>query len=375
MSQILKLDNVHVALSGRAIIHGISLRLPPGHIGCLLGPSGCGKTTLLRAIAGFEPLTAGHIELGEEILSSEQHQVATEKRSIGMVFQDYALFPHMTVRENIAFGLHQRGVESVASRIGELALLLKLEPYLDEYPHRLSGGQQQRVAIARAMAPRPRVLLLDEPFASLDVELREQIASELREILKQEGVTAIMVSHNQLEAFAMADEIGVMHQGELLQWDTAFNLYHRPTSPGVAAFVGEGVLVEGKVTDANGVDTALGQITATACSDHEPGTRVSVLLRPDDVIHDDAAVRQARVVERAFRGAQFLYTLAAPGGEKFFSLVPSHHNHAPGEYIGYRLEVDHLVAFPQTDHAGVELRELGTAGNQELRPVGDTESS
>lgn len=369
MQQNLKLDRVNVALGGKPIIRGISFELEQGRIGCLLGPSGCGKTTLLRAIAGFEPVSSGSILLGNELLSEKNARVATEQRAIGMVFQDYALFPHLTVRENIVFGLHRRKSADSNKRVSELAELLELAPMLDEYPHHLSGGQQQRVAIARAMAPHPRVLLLDEPFASLDVELREQIAGEIREVLKQEQVTAILVSHNQLEAFAMADEIGVMQTGKLLQWDDAFNLYHRPVSPSVAAFVGEGVLVQGTVSDRGGVDTALGYIHSTSGAGLEPGISVSVLLRPDDVIHDDDASVQATVIERAFRGAQFLYTLAAPGGERFFSLVPSHHNHAPGEKIGYRLEVDHLVAFPDVDRQDADLVDLGPEGNLELRPA------
>jgi len=363
MPQNLKLDDVSVALSGRGIIHGISVELAEGSIGCLLGPSGCGKTTLLRAIAGFEPVGAGTIALGTELLSTERSMVPIEKRRIGMVFQDFALFPHLTVRDNLAFGLRQQKNLDSGERIAEVADLLKVTQFLDEFPHRLSGGQQQRVAVARAMAPRPRILLLDEPFASLDVELREQIAGEIRCVLKKENVTAILVTHNQLEAFAMADEIGVMQQGRLLQWDSAFNLYHRPNSLGVAAFIGEGVLIEGTVSDLGSVDTALGDIQPGNVSQLTPGSAVSLLLRPDDVIHDDESPNKATVLDRAFRGAQFLYTLAVPSGEKFFSLVPSHHDHVPGEKIGYRLEVDHLVAFSRTDQTSVEI---GPAGNTDL---------
>jgi len=345
MTHVLELNNVSVALERTVIVRNISLHLQEGMIGCLLGPSGCGKTTLLRAIAGFEPALEGEIRISGDVVSSPQHSLPVEQRHVGMVFQDYALFPHLTVRDNISFGLKGMSAAARTARVQELAGMLKIAEYLDVYPHRLSGGQQQRVAVARAMAPKPRILLLDEPFASLDVELREQIAREIRLVLKHDGITAILVSHNQYEAFAMADEIGVMRAGELLQWSTPFELYHQPVCAYVADFVGEGVFLDGTVLDEERVETALGILGGGELHGFPTGTALSVLIRPDDVIHDDDSPKTAKVLDKAFRGSQYLYTLEMPDGTHVLSLVPSHHRHAQGEMIGIHIEMDHLVAF------------------------------
>lgn len=345
MNPVLELNDVTIALDGTVIVHGVSLQLKEGMIGCLLGPSGCGKTTLLRAIAGFEKALEGEIRIAGKAVSNQALCQPVEKRQVGMVFQDYALFPHLTVKDNIAFGLNSMSAAKKNARVEELATMLKITEYLHTYPHRLSGGQQQRVAVARAMAPKPRILLLDEPFASLDVELREVIAREIRQVLKQDGITAILVSHNQYEAFAMADEIGVMRTGELMQWSTPFELYHQPSCPYVADFVGEGVFLNGTVVDAYKVETALGVLEDAQPHGYGQGSTVMVLIRPDDVIHDDDSIRTAKVVEKAFRGSQYLYTLELVDGTRILSLVPSHHCHAQGEMIGIHIEMDHLVAF------------------------------
>lgn len=343
---VLELKNVSVALEDTVIVRDISLQLQQGMIGCLLGPSGCGKTTLLRAIAGFEKALQGEISIAGQAVSNQQMCLPVEKRHVGMVFQDYALFPHLTVAENVAFGLTGMDKAARQKRVRELAEMLKIGDLLNAHPHRLSGGQQQRVAVARAMAPKPRILLLDEPFASLDVELREQIAREIRVVLKQDGITAILVSHNQYEAFAMADEIGVMRAGQLLQWSTPFELYHQPACAYVADFVGEGVFLQGRVIDSSRVETALGVLgNGDEQHGYAEGSSVTVLIRPDDVIHDDASPTTARVIDKAFRGAGYLYTLALADGSQVQSLVPSHHTHAQGEMIGIRIEMDHLVAF------------------------------
>lgn len=345
MNPALELDKVAVALEGAVIVQDISFNLSEGMIGCLLGPSGCGKTTLLRAIAGFEKALEGEIRIAGRAVSNQTLCLPVEKRQVGMVFQDYALFPHLSVAENIAFGLSGMSSAHKKERVQELALMLKISDYLHTYPHRLSGGQQQRVAVARAMAPKPRILLLDEPFASLDVELREELAREIRYVLKQDGITAILVSHNQYEAFAMADEIGVMRSGKILQWSTPFELYHKPSCPYVADFVGEGVFLNGTVSDACTVQTALGPLSEEEPHGFELGSTVMVLIRPDDVIHDDYSSKTAKVIDKAFRGSQYLYTLELTDGTQVLSLVPSHHRHAQGAMIGIHIEMDHLVAF------------------------------
>ena len=346
MTSVLELKNISVAFDGRTILHDISFALKEGDIGCFLGPSGCGKTTLLRTIAGFESPREGEVWIRGIRMSDKHHLVPVEQRQAGMVFQDYALFPHMTVKENIAFGLENYSNKQKAARINELVNLVEITDILNKYPHRLSGGQQQRVALARAIACRPRILLLDEPFASLDFELREQLAREVRNVLKKDGITAVLVSHNQFEAFAVADVVGVINEGKLLQWDNAFNLYHRPVTAYVADFVGEGVFLSGKVIGDTKVETELGVITGAGPLNLASGTSVEVLIRPDDIIHDDDSSLTAKVTDKAFRGAEFLYTLSLESGARVLSLVPSHHNHPINEPIGIRLEIDHLVVFP-----------------------------
>ena len=347
MTNALEIKDVSVSIEQRRIIEDISFAIPEAGIACLLGPSGCGKTTLLRCIAGFEKQHQGEVWIKGVRASNPTHHLPVEDRSIGMVFQDYALFPHLSVSDNITFGLKKLDSNKTKQRLDELVELLSLDKHINKFPHSLSGGQQQRVALARAMAPRPGVLLLDEPFASLDVELREQIARELRQILKQDGITTIMVSHNQLEAFAMADIIGVMNEGKLMQWDTAFNLYHEPDSTTVANFIGEGVFISGEVINEKEVKTEIGLITSTTAHNIGIGLRVNVLIRPDDILHDDDSRMTAKVRDKAFRGAEFLYTLELDSGVRLLSLVPSHHDHPLNEPIGIRLEIDHLVAFPE----------------------------
>jgi iron(III) transport system ATP-binding protein len=330
----------------------VSFALTAGTIGCLLGPSGCGKTTLLRAIAGFEPLRSGEIRMHGEVVSRHGWTLAPERRRVGMVFQDFALFPHLTVGDNVAFGLRHLSERERRARVQELLRLVGLPEYEHDYPHRLSGGQQQRVALARAIAPRPGLLLLDEPFSSLDVELREKLAREVREILRAEDMTAVLVTHDQHEAFAMADEIGVLDAGRLMQWDNGYNLYHRPANRFVAGFIGEGMLLPGEVLNDGEVASELGIIRGPVPAGCRPGCQVELLVRPDDIQHDDASGLQARVAAKAFRGAEFLYTLELASGTRLLCLAPSHHDHPLGGALGIRLEIDHLVMFPRPGPTG-----------------------
>lgn len=346
MTTFLELIDLDVAYPPRKIIRDLTLRMSHAGIGCLLGPSGCGKTTLLRAIAGFEPLWHGSIRLEGIELSRPDWTLPPEQRRIGLMFQDLALFPHLRVADNIAFGLRNWKTGERRARVVELLKLIGLEEYAGRYPHQLSGGQQQRVALARALAPRPRLLLLDEPFSNLDVTLREDLAREVRTILLREGTSGLLVSHDQFEAFAFADEIGVLHQGRLLQWDSAYNLYHRPADRFVANFIGQGVLLPGRLGGEGRVNTELGEIGGKSLDRGcVAGEQVEVLVRPDDVVHDDDSPLRAEVVERAFRGAEFLYTLKLPSGARLLCLTPSHHDHALGQRIGIRLDIDHLVMF------------------------------
>ena len=341
-----------------AAVDGVSLSLRAGDIGVLIGPSGCGKTTLLRAVAGLERASAGGITLDGECVSDARHHMPAEQRRIGMVFQDYALFPHLDVGRNLAFGIDKLPRAQREQRVAEVLELVGLAGLQARYPHELSGGQQQRVALARALAPQPRLLLLDEPFSNLDVDLRERLAHEVRSIIKAAGTTALFVTHDQLEAFAIGDQIGVMHEGHLHQWDDAYALYHRPATRFVAEFIGHGVFAPAQIrqeTDGEvSVQTALGALQdVDECplpSAYEAGL-CDVLLRADDIVHDDHAPVKAQIVRKAFRGSEFLYTLRLSSGETLMTHVPSHHNHAVGEWIGIHAEVHHVVTFPRGSNA------------------------
>lgn len=248
MPDLLELDQISLAYDTAAglktVVDALSLALPAGHIGSLLGQSGCGKTTVLRAIAGFEPVRSGEIRLDGSVISSPHIQVAPERRRVGMMFQDYALFPHLTAAQNVGFGLRKLSPAARKTRIVEMLDLVGLGHAANSYPHEMSGGQQQRIALARALAPSPDLLLLDEPFSNLDVDTRERLAFEVRDILKSTGHTAILVTHNQAEAFAIADRIGIMAEGKIVQWDTPYNLHHYPANTFVEGFVRREALTE-----------------------------------------------------------------------------------------------------------------------------------
>ncbi|HEY9043849.1 MAG TPA: ABC transporter ATP-binding protein [Rheinheimera sp.] len=344
---MLDLQNVAISYSGHTVIKDISFSLAKGQIGCLLGPSGCGKTTLLRAIAGFEPVATGNISLQQQVVSSDSLQQAPELRQVGMVFQDFALFPHLNVADNISFGLGHLSRPARKAKVQQLLQLVGLPDLAKRHIYQLSGGQQQRVALARALAPQPKMLLLDEPFSSLDTELREGLAREIRHILQQLGITAVMVTHDQHEAFAMADMIGVMERGKLQQWATPAELYHQPANRFVADFIGRGVFLTGTVLDDHKMATSLGVFAMPDTARFSPGSMVDVLVRPDDIVQDSSSDIKARVQSKAFRGSHTLYQLQLAGGETVLSLQLSHVNYDIGEQIGIRPELAHLVMFPR----------------------------
>ena len=277
----------------RTVVDGLSLQLSRGEIGCLLGGSGCGKTTVLRAIAGFEPVRAGRIVLADRTLSAPGQGVPPEQRRVGLMFQDHALFPHLDVASNIGFGLASRPRGEREARIGELLALVGLSDRARSYPHELSGGQQQRVALARALAPSPEVLLLDEPFSNLDADTRQRLAAETRDLLKATGTAVLMVTHDQAEAFAVADRVGVMEQGRILQWDTPEALFAAPRERAVAGFIGGGDWVPGEALGLGAVD---------------------VRLRPGDLLVDAAGPFEAEVVAVSFRGPGHVARVRLPGG-------------------------------------------------------------
>ncbi|MCW5582059.1 MAG: ABC transporter ATP-binding protein [Luteimonas sp.] len=327
---MLDIDDIRVGypVAGgfRVVVDALSLRLQAGEIGCLLGASGCGKTTVLRAIAGFEPVQAGRVSLGGEVLSTPQATRPPERRGVGLMFQDYALFPHLDVAGNIGFGLSGAGRAARAARIAELLALVGLPEATHAWPHELSGGQQQRVALARALAPAPRLVLLDEPFSNLDIDTRERLADELRAILKATGTTALLVTHDQAEAFAMADAIGVMEDGRIRQWGSAESLYRHPVDRFVAGFIGRGVLLPA---------AALGL----------PGDG-DVLLRPEQLVADPRGAIHAEVLSTAFRGPGVVARLRLCGGEELEVDLPAEDVPAAGSRVALRICAQRLVAFP-----------------------------
>jgi iron(III) transport system ATP-binding protein len=303
----LSLSNVEVNFGETTVLRGISLDVPPGSLVAIVGPSGCGKTTLLRTIAGLQRARTGDIRLGQRMLTTHGMHLVPEKRQIGWVPQDAALFPHLTVAENVAFGLgavrsgagsrslrnHARG-----ARVAELLTLVGLSDLAERNPAQLSGGQAQRVALARALAVSPQLVLLDEPFAALDPVLRAELRTEVRALLRAQGVTGILVTHDQSEALSVADYVAVMNGGEILQFGTPASVYGRPSSPWVANFVGEAVFlpgVWGAGSGSNGgsVSSVLGTVDADWVSEMPvptDGTSVSLLVRPEQLILTPAEV-------------------------------------------------------------------------------------
>jgi len=342
---VLELDGISQAYDQHLVVRDLSLSLRQGEIGCLLGASGCGKTTVLRIIAGFESVLSGSVQLNGTTVSSPDISLPPAIRNIGMVFQDYALFPHLTIFDNVGFGLRKLGHAERLQRINQALELVGLFAEHNKYPHEISGGQQQRVALARALAPKPHLLLMDEPFSNLDVTLRERLSMEVRDILKENGTTALFVTHNQHEAFAVADRIGVMHNGEIQQWDNGHNLYHEPLNPRIAEFVGEGSLITGVVKDHHQVETGLGLLQGSFNTEFPVSSSVKLLIRPEDIVHTEDSPVTAEVLRRNFRGANVLYNLLLDNGDKVQALVPSHCDHQPGERIGIRPDVRHLVLF------------------------------
>jgi iron(III) transport system ATP-binding protein len=354
---LLKLRHLACGYQDQRVVQDLNLHLNAGDIGCLLGSSGCGKTTTLRAIAGFEPVHEGEIILGGEVISRAGYTLAPEKRRIGMVFQDYALFPHLTVAENIAFGIRKH--PRLAQLTGEMLELVNLGALGKRYPHELSGGQQQRVALARALAPEPQLLLLDEPFSNLDGELRRRLSLEVRDILKARGTSAILVTHDQEEAFAVSDHVGVFKEGRLEQWDTPYNLYHEPATPFVASFIGQGYFIRGQLIDAESVQTELGVLRGNRAYAGVSGAPMDVLLRPDDIVYTPDSALKARVASKTFQGAATLYRLQLPTGTQLEGLFPSHADLNPGDHVGIQVAAEHLVLFPAVGSVAVNTPQPG----------------
>jgi len=340
---VLELRKVTCAYeAGRPAISDISLCARKGDILCLLGPSGCGKTTTLRVIAGFEPVIGGEVYLQDQLVSAAGLLVPTEERRVGMVFQEYALFPHLRVAENIAFGLRHLSADQRTTQVHAMLAMTGLIGFERRYPHELSGGQQQRVALARALAQKPVILLLDEPFSNLDPDMTGKMRQDLHDLLRRTNTTAILVTHDHDEAFAMADRVAVLNNGHLEQFDTPEAIYHMPSTPFVADFVGQADFIPGIVENGK-VLTEIGEFPNQA--GYQGGARVVVMIRPDDIHVIPAENCTARILARQFRGSENLYMIGLPSGRVVHSSEASTSVYPIGTPVELQIVATHTVLF------------------------------
>ncbi len=346
---VLELDGVAKQYGSEAVISELSMAVRDGEILTLLGPSGCGKTTTLRLIAGLEKPNAGQIQLRDDAVAGNGQFVPPEERGVGVVFQEFALFPHLTARENVAFGLQGWSESERTARVDELLDLVGLAAHDEDYPDELSGGQQQRVALARSLAPEPEMLLLDEPFSNLDVDLRVEMREEVRRIIKEAGVTAISVTHDQEEALSISDRVAVMNDGTLEQVDTPEQVFQQPESRFVAGFLGHASFLSGAVRGDH-VDTALGRVLrehVNGLAQQYDGSAIDLLVRPDDVTAFSADEEEAdgTVTYRRYLGPTVLYRVELDSGET----IECMHNHSDriglDERVRVRVTADHELAW------------------------------
>ncbi|GAA0536370.1 ABC transporter ATP-binding protein [Halorubrum ejinorense] len=346
---VLSLSGVTKAFGPETAVDDVSLEVRPGELLTFLGPSGCGKTTTLRTIAGLEEPTEGRITLGGDVVADDDSFVPPEQRDVGIVFQNFALFPHLSVRENIAFGLTDADAAESEARVDELLELVEMTDHGEKTPDQLSGGQKQRVALARSLAPEPDVLLLDEPFSNLDVRLRVEMREEVRRILKEAGVTAVSVTHDQEEALSISDRVAVMNDGNIEQVGRPESVFERPESKFVASFLGRASFLEGELRDGK-VDTGVGRFDAVTLEGYDTvydGAPVDVLVRPDDLRATPAASELADgvVTSRQYVGPSFVYRVELDSGEAVHCL----HNHVEefdlDEPVSLELTADHPLAW------------------------------
>ncbi len=360
----ISVENLSFAYKGLTVIEAMSLQVMPKEITCILGASGCGKTSFLKVLAGFIHPSSGVIKVRKKIISSPYHLLAPQKRGMGMSFQDHALFPHLSVYENIVLGMKSKPPKEYKQRLEHIVHELKLTSLLQKYPNSISGGEQQRCSLARALLPAPSILLLDEPLASQDVELKEKLILKLRSLIKENGITALLVTHDQQEAFYMADRMGFLHNKRIIQFSTPYEMYHRPNSLWTAQFIGKGSFLAGEITQGM-LQTELGTIknfryvplnkpdTSSMLLSHsnvgypkpQEKKQIKVFFRPSETQIDSRSAIRGKITAVFFQGDSFLYEIILPSGAKVLSQMSSHYKYALGEAVGLRIRLQNLTAF------------------------------
>ena len=351
MNNFFEIKNATFKAGGKDKIKNLSIEIKnEGDIVCLLGPSGIGKTTILRTIAGLEKVQSGKIILKNKILSSDKTHIEPENRNISMGFQDNSLFPHYTVLENIKFGADRNKKKKKGLNLNEINKLLHIEHIIDKYPHQISSGEAQRASLARSLLSNPDLLLLDEPLSNVDQNFKEEIQVKLKQILTEHKITTIIVTHDSYEAFYLGTKSGIILDGQLKQYDDPYNVYHFPNSVEVVNFLNRGILIPAKVTGENSLESDdLGTITGDFIKHYPKGSEVQLLLQPEDLEHDDQSNLKLEVVDRKFRGTNFIYTLKTTSNKLIPVFVHSHHihQHEVDEKFGIKrpINIDHIVCF------------------------------
>ena len=347
----LEIDNVTFAASEKNKVSNVSLNIEnEGDVICLLGPSGIGKTTILRTIAGLEKIQSGNIVLKNKIISSKDIHIEPEKRNISLSFQDNCLFPHYNVIQNIEFGAERNKKNKKDLNIEEVVKFLHLDHIIYKFPHEISSGEAQRASLARSLLSKPDLLLLDEPLSNVDQSFKEEIQVKLKQILNELKITTIIVTHDSYEAFYLGSKCGIILNGQLRQYDDPYNVYHFPNSVEVVNFLNRGILIPAKVTGENTLENEdLGTIKGNFIKHYPKGSDVQLLIQPEDLEHDDKSNLKLEVVDRKFRGTNFIYTLKTLSNTLIPVFVHSHHihQHEVDEKFGIKrpINIDHIVCF------------------------------
>jgi len=347
----LEIQNVTFAASKKNKVNNVTFDLKKeGEVICLLGPSGIGKTTILRTIAGLEKVQSGKIILKGKLISSEDFHMEPEKRNVALSFQENCLFPHYSVIENIKFGSERNKEKKISFTIRDLINLLHLEEIQEKYPHEISAGEAQRVSLARSLMSKPDLLLLDEPFSNIDQSLKEELQLKIKKILHEVNISTIIVTHDSYEAFYMGNKCGIILNQTLKQFDVPYNIYHYPNSVEVVNFLNRGILIEATVTGKDSLENKeLGTIKGNFIKKQNIGSKVMLLIQPEDLEHDDQSNLKLEVIDRKFRGTNFIYTLKTTDNQIIPVFVHSHHEHQHKikDKFGIRrpIYIDHLVCF------------------------------